>query len=85
MPPSRARRYIGQLVTSWPLRKTWPSFGSIMPQVMRKLVVLPAPLGPSKPTISPRFDVEVDAVHDPAAAVDLDQPLHFQHRIVRPP
>ena len=30
-----------------------PASGSIMPQAMRKVVVLPAPLGPSSPTISP--------------------------------
>ena len=48
-------------MTSTPLRMTVPALGSIMPQVMRKLVVLPAPLGPSRPTISPRLDPEVDA------------------------
>jgi hypothetical protein len=31
----------------------FPSVGAINPQAMRKLVLLPAPLGPSKPTISP--------------------------------
>ena len=53
MPPSRARMYMGQLVMSTPLILTVPALGTIMPQVMRKLVVLPAPLGPKRPTISP--------------------------------
>src|SRR3954466_15933692 len=53
MPPSFARRNIGQLVTSFPPSETCPASGSIMPQAMRKLVVLPAPFGPKSPTISP--------------------------------
>ena len=44
---------------------------------MRKLVVLPAPLGPSRPTTSPWFDLEVDAVDDLAAAVPFLQPADF--------
>src|SRR3990172_13429609 len=53
MPPSFARRYIGQLVTSLSASVTRPASGSTMPQAMRKVVVLPAPLGPKRPTISP--------------------------------
>ena len=53
MPPSRARLYIGQSVISSSSRSTRPESGITIPQVMRKLVVLPAPLGPSSPTISP--------------------------------
>ena len=52
---------------------TWPASGSIMPQVMRKLVVLPAPLGPKQPDDLAAFDVKVDAVDDAAAAVVLHQ------------
>ena len=52
--PARARRYIGSRVTSRPSNKTEPPSASIRPMVMRKLVVLPAPLGPSRPTTSPR-------------------------------
>ncbi len=51
--PCWARWYMGKLVTSDWLSITRPALGSISPQVMRKLVVLPAPLGPSSPTISP--------------------------------
>src|SRR4051794_33490444 len=53
MPPSFARRYMGQLVTSCPASVTLPASGSIMPHAMRNVVVLPAPLGPNNPTISP--------------------------------
>ena len=70
MPPSRARRYIGQLVTSRSLSMTLPALGSIMPQVMRKLVVLPAPLGPSKPDDFAAIDLEIDAVDDAPSAVE---------------
>jgi len=41
------------VVMSTPPSLTLPALGTIMPQVMRKLVVLPAPLGPNRPTISP--------------------------------
>ncbi len=51
--PAQARWYIGSLVTSRPSNITWPASASIRPIVMRKLVVLPAPLGPSRPTTSP--------------------------------
>ena len=36
--PSRARMYIGNLVTSWLLKKTRPALGVICPVAMRKLV-----------------------------------------------
>ena len=52
--PARARRYIGSLVTSRSSKMTEPPSASIKPIVIRKLVVLPAPLGPSRPTTSPR-------------------------------
>ena len=47
------RLYIGNLARSSPLNSTCPPFGMIIPIVMRKLVVLPAPFRPSRPTISP--------------------------------
>src|SRR5690349_18401953 len=34
---------------------TWPSSGSSSPVIIRNSVVLPAPLGPTKPTFSPRL------------------------------
>src|SRR4051812_9147888 len=51
--PRRARRYIGGRVPSSPLKVTLPPFGGIWPVAMRKLVVFPAPFGPSRPTTSP--------------------------------
>ena len=51
--PERAWRYMGSMVTSLPSKATRPASGVIMPMVIRKLVVLPAPLRPSRPTISP--------------------------------
>ena len=51
--PCRARLYMGMPVTSMPSKITAPSSGRIMPMVMRKVVVLPAPLRPRRPTISP--------------------------------
>ncbi len=75
MPPSRARRYMGQLVTSWPLSVTSPASGSIMPQVMRKEVVLPAPLGPSSPTISPGSTSKSTPSTTRRRPYDLTRPL----------
>ena len=40
---------------------------------MRSVVVLPAPLGPSRPRICAGLAGEVHAVHDPPAAEMLDQ------------
>jgi hypothetical protein len=51
--PSRARSYIGRSVISSSSRKTFPLVGRILPTIMLNVVVLPAPLGPSSPTISP--------------------------------
>ena len=44
-----------------------------MPIDILKTVVLPAPLGPSSPTISPGSTWKVDVVHHLAATVDLGQ------------
>ena len=48
-----------------------------MPQAMRKVVVLPAPLGPEQPDDLARVDFEVDAVDDAPAAVRLHQSANF--------
>ena len=48
---------------------------------MRKLVVLPAPLGPSNPDDLSGIDLEINAVHHPAFSVDLDQPFGFEDRL----
>ena len=49
--PSRARLYMGSLVMSRSSKTTLPLSGVIMPMIMRKVVVLPAPLRPSRPTM----------------------------------
>src|SRR4051794_37888151 len=51
--PFRARTYIGSSVTSSESRITRPESGAASPTVMANVVVLPAPFGPSRPTISP--------------------------------
>ena len=37
---------------SWPATVTAPEVAAVKPAIMRRVVVLPAPLGPRKPTIS---------------------------------
>ena len=55
-----------------------PASGATSPTTMLKLVVLPAPFGPSSPTTSPGRDLEGDAVHHPAAAVALHEPVGLE-------
>ena len=52
--PARARRYIGRSVMSLVAEAHHAARpGGTSPTTMEKVVVLPAPLGPSRPTISP--------------------------------
>ena len=51
--PARARRYIGISVTFRAPRRTSPESGVTRPTTIEKVVVLPAPFGPRRPTISP--------------------------------
>src|SRR5262249_39666727 len=44
----------GSRATSWPATQAWPPVGSMRPQSIRSVVVLPAPSGPTRPKISPR-------------------------------
>src|SRR3990172_2232426 len=53
--PMRQRLYIGRSVISSPSRKTPPPSGFSRPTIMWKEVVFPAPLGPRRPTTSPRW------------------------------
>ena len=43
----------------FPEIKTWPAVGRSRPRIMRMVVDLPAPLGPRKPTIWPRWTSNV--------------------------
>src|SRR5918999_4479783 len=47
----------GDSTTSWPPTLTLPSLGGMKPVIMRMVVDLPAPLGPRKPSTSPRSTV----------------------------
>src|SRR5579883_1721988 len=51
--PTRAATGAGTPVTSRPPRRTWPASGVSMPVTVLTSVVLPEPLGPISPTISP--------------------------------
>src|SRR5262245_47906745 len=52
--PSRAIRSEGWPTVSWPSKVTEPERLSTMPMTERRVVVLPAPLRPSRVTSSPR-------------------------------
>src|SRR5215212_5629283 len=45
--------YIGSSVTSIPSSSTRPESGAVRPTTIEKVVVLPAPLAPSRPITSP--------------------------------
>src|SRR5438270_12606515 len=53
MNPREALAASGSRARSWPLMATRPAVGLRRPATMRMVVVLPAPLGPRKPWISP--------------------------------
>ena len=55
--PSRARRYTGSFMRSWPANVSVPESGITWPHTQLKKVVLPAPFGPTMPTDSPTFTV----------------------------
>ena len=59
---------IGSAWTSTPSTSTWPRSGDRMPASIRSVVVLPAPFGPSRPTISPGLtarDTSATAITSP--------------------
>jgi hypothetical protein len=51
--PSLATRLEGSPISSWPAKRIEPVRCSTMPMIDFKVVVLPAPLRPSKVTTSP--------------------------------
>src|SRR5712691_3512165 len=53
MKPSEDLAASGSAARSWPLMVTRPLVGLSRPAIIRMVVVLPAPLGPRKPWISP--------------------------------
>ena len=58
--------------SAWPCRArptiTRPDVAAVNPAIMRIVVVLPAPFGPRKPTISPLLDGERQVVDDRASS-----------------
>src|SRR5512135_3280834 len=52
--PTTLRARSESLTTSYPAMTARPDVGGNTPHRMRMVVLLPAPLGPRKPTISPR-------------------------------
>ena len=59
--------------TSTPSSRIAPSSGRSKPAIIRSVVVLPQPEGPSTVKNSPGRDLEVDAVDDRGVAVALGQ------------
>jgi hypothetical protein len=51
--PSRALLYVGKPNNGFPSNTMSPSSGRNWPQTQLNSVVLPAPLGPTSPTLSP--------------------------------
>ena len=68
MPMSRL--CTGMSVTSSPPTKMRPSSGSSKPAIMRNVVVLPQPEGPSSAKNSPGCDDQIDAIDHPRLAVE---------------
>ena len=67
-------------VTSLPSNVMRPPKTWLMPRMVRIVVLLPLPLWPRMPRISPACDREVDVEHDLLAAVAGLQVLDDEHR-----
>ena len=51
--PSRTMASAPRRLIEWPSKKISPDAGRISPEIVRSVVLLPAPLAPSSVTISP--------------------------------
>src|ERR1700761_6563655 len=51
--PRRQRAAESSRVTFFPAKLTWPAFGARSPEMRPNRLVLPAPFGPTIPTVSP--------------------------------
>ena len=78
--PRRARWYIGSVVTSSPLKTTWPSLGVIWPGGHAEAGRLAGAVGPEQADDFAGVHLERHAVDDGTTAVEFDQPPHFQQR-----
>ena len=80
MPPSRARRYIGQLVMSMPPRRTLPAFGVDHAASHAEAGRLAGAVGAQQSDDLAAVDAKIDLIDHAATAVGLHQSLNFQHR-----
>ena len=77
--PMRAIWYGRSPTMFLPSNSIAPAAGVRKLMIVRKLVVLPAPLRPTRQTSSPAFDLERDTPQHPAA-LDVDgEVAHAQH------
>ena len=75
MNPMTRRTWSGFRVTDAPAISAMPADGRMSVARMRRVVVFPAPLGPTSPKISPAIDGEVHAGDGDRPVVALDQAL----------
>ena len=68
-------------VSGWPKRRTEPESGTVMPIIMRMELVLPAPLGPSRPKISPSGISQGEFIDGDEFVVGLGDMIQFQHEV----
>src|SRR5271154_5262552 len=68
------RRLARSAVTSSPSIRIWPRVGDSNPAIMRKVVVLPHPLGPRNVTSSPRAAVRLKFLTTASAPKDFSTP-----------
>ena len=80
--PGGSARRRTSAVTSAPLKLMLPALGGCAPDSTESSVVLPAPLGPTMPSASPRADVEVDAVEHHKRSEALVEPVGHEDRRV---
>ena len=66
---------------SWPATRAVPAVGRVRVVIIRTVVVLPAPLGPSSPSTEPSGTAKDDAVHGHGVAEVLDQAARPRSRI----
>ncbi len=60
---ARAARRVRAVLTSWPSKRMRPSLGSISRSTSRPSVLLPLPVSPTRPSVSPRASVKGHVVH----------------------
>ena len=71
------------LVSAWygvPLKVTVPVSGRVRPTIMRMVVDLPDPFGPTKPVTRPAGDGEGEVVDGSTGAVGLGESFDGDHR-----